>query len=142
MTTRPLALALLVLISANADAVHAGMSPAQTAVVGQQAAAAAKADPAFSGFSAGRGKALFLGTHTGGKPETPSCTACHTLDPKQPGKTRAGKPIEPMAASVNPKRFTDPAEVEKWFKRNCSDVLGRECSPTEKGDVLTYLLGL
>ncbi len=58
------------------------------------------------------------------------------------GKTRAGKDIEPMAASVNPKRYADRAEVEKWFKRNCNDVVGRECTLAEKGDVLTYLLGL
>jgi hypothetical protein len=47
-----------------------------------------------------------------------------------------------MAASASPKRYSDPAEVEKWFKRNCGDVLGRECTATEKGDVLVYLLGL
>ena len=45
-----------------------------------------------------------------------------------------------MAASANPKRFTDAIEVEKWFKRNCGDVLGRECTAIEKGDVLAYLL--
>jgi hypothetical protein len=80
--------------------------------------------------------------HTGGKTETPSCTTCHTSELKKPGQTRAGKEIAPMAASVNAKRFTDPAEVEKWFKRNCSDVLGRECAATEKSDVLAYLLSL
>ena len=94
------------------------------------------------GFSADRGKAFFRDRHTGGKPETPVCTECHTTDLTKQGKTRAGKDIEPMAASVNAKRYTDKAEVEKWFKRNCNDVLGRECTLAEKGDVLTYLLGL
>ena len=94
------------------------------------------------GFSADRGKAFFRDRHTGGKPDTPVCTECHTTDLSKPGKTRAGKDIEPMAASVNVKRYTDKAEVEKWFKRNCNDVLGRECTLAEKGDVLTYLLGL
>lgn len=134
------ALSLIVLLAATAA--FAAMSPAQKAVLDAHAANAAKADPAFKGFSAERGKALFLGTHSGGKPETPSCTTCHTADLTKQGKTRAGKPIEPMAASVNPKRYTDPVEVEKWFKRNCSDVLGRECTPIEKGDALTFLLGL
>jgi hypothetical protein len=55
---------------------------------------------------------------------------------------RSGKPIDPMAPSVVPTRFTDAANVEKWFKRNCGDVLGRECGPAEKVDVLTFLLGL
>jgi hypothetical protein len=30
--------------------------------------------------------------------------------------------------------------VEKWFKRNCNDVLARACTPAEKADVLAYLL--
>lgn len=138
---RVASLALIALSAATTVAV-AAMSPAQRAVVEQQSAAATKANPDFKGFSAERGKALFHTRHTGGKPDTPSCTSCHTSDLAKPGKTRAGKEIAPMAASVNPKRYSDPAEVEKWFKRNCSDVLGRECTATEKGDVLVYLLGL
>ena len=111
--------------------------------------AAALADPAHdkvialygapSSFSAERGKALFMGTHTGGKPATPSCTTCHTKDPNATGQTRAGKIIEPMAVSKNPSRFTDPEKVAKWARRNCKSVLGRECSKTEIGDILTYL---
>ena len=43
---------------------------------------------------------------------------------------------------ANPDRFSDAATTEKWFRRNCNDVLGRECTPQEKGDVLTWLLSL
>jgi hypothetical protein len=32
--------------------------------------------------------------------------------------------------------------MEKWFKRNCGDVLGRVCTPAEKGDVIAYLNSL
>jgi len=92
-----------------------------------------------SSFSAARGKKLFLGTHTGGKPQTPSCTTCHTKDPHAQGRTRAGKAIKPMAVSKTPARFTDPKKVAKWARRNCKTVLGRECTKTELGDVLTYL---
>ncbi len=92
--------------------------------------------------SAARGEALFMGTHSGGKPETPSCTTCHTNNPRATGQTRAGKAIEPMALSVNPARFTDSAKVAKWFRRNCNSVLGRECSAGEKADVLAWLAGL
>ena len=53
-----------------------------------------------------------------------------------------GKPIEPMAPAVNPKRLTDPAKVAKWFKRNCNDVLERPCTAREQGDVITYLRSL
>jgi hypothetical protein len=50
------------------------------------------------------------------------------------------KPIKPLSPVVNPARFSDAAEVEKWFKRNCRDVLKRECTVEEKGDLLTFLL--
>jgi cytochrome c peroxidase len=127
-------------ITAFSAVALAAMSPAQQAVYDQYMAAAKKAGPAFSGFSAEKGRAFFYAKHTGGKPDSPSCTACHTENLKGTGKTRAGKDIQPMAVSANPKRFTDPADVEKWFSRNCPDVLGRECTVTEKGDVLTFLL--
>lgn len=117
-------------------------SPAQQAIYATYVAAAKVADAAFADFSAERGQAFFQGQHTGGKADSPSCTSCHTTNLKASGKSRAGKEIAPMAVSVNPKRITDPADVDKWFKRNCNDVLGRECSTLEKGDVLAYLLSL
>lgn len=88
------------------------------------------------------GKALFLGKHTGGKPDTPSCSTCHTNDPRKGGQARTGKPIDPMAPSVNPNRFTDTKFVEKWFRRNCKSVLGRECSAQEKADIIAWLSSL
>ena len=105
-------------------------------------AAAAKAgDPAFAGFSAARGKTLHTQSFALGKPDTPACTSCHGPDPRGAGKTPAGKAIEPVALSVTPARYADPAKVEKWFKRNCNEVLGRECTPREKGDWLTFMAG-
>lgn len=72
-----------------------------------------------------------------------SCTSCHTQDPRQAGRHAVtGKPIEPMAPAVNPKRLTDPAKMEKWFRRNCKDVFGRECTADEKADVVAYLRSL
>jgi hypothetical protein len=98
------------------------------------------ADPAFTGFSAERGAAFFTATHTGGKPDTPSCTTCHGTSPQEPGKTRAGKAIAPLAVSKTPERYTDAAKVAKWFERNCMSVLGRECTAQEKGDFLTFMI--
>ncbi len=138
-------LSLIVTVAAAlavSAAASAAMTPAQQALYGQYTAEAKAADPAFAGFSGERGKTFFHERHTGGKPDTPACTECHTTDLTKMGKTRAGKDIEPMAASINPKRYTNRADVEKWFRRNCKDVLGRECTLAEKGDVLTYLLGL
>lgn len=88
------------------------------------------------------GQAFFLATHSGGKPDTPSCTTCHTADPTRAGQARTGKVIEPMAPSVNPTRFTDTGKITKWFRRNCNSVLGRECTPGEKADVLAWLNSL
>lgn len=32
--------------------------------------------------------------------------------------------------------------AHKWFRRNCNDVMGRECTTVEKADVLSWLLTL
>jgi len=93
----------------------------------------------FVGFDANRGKNLYLNEFTSGKRDTPSCTSCHTNNPKKTGETRAGKAIEPMAVSANSKRYQTLKKAEKWFRRNCKSVLGRECTTTEKGDFLTFM---
>lgn len=98
---------------------------------------AAAGDAKFQGFSAARGEQFFKAKH--GKEW--SCASCHTDNPAAPGKhANSGKDIQPLAPSANAERFTDMAKVEKWFKRNCNDVLGRVCTAQEKGDVLSYLL--
>jgi hypothetical protein len=108
-----------------------------------QYAVAAKAEnPAFGGFSAQRGKTLHNQKFTTGKPDTPSCTSCHGPNPLVAGKNATGTVIDAVAVSATPTRYTDPAKVEKWFKRNCNDVLGRACSAVEKGDWLTYVMSL
>lgn len=136
--TISLALAMALLTTGG---VMAAMTPQQKGVLDAYLAQSRAAEPAFEA-SAARGEAFFQGKHAGGKPDSPSCTSCHTSNLKSTGKTRAGKDIEPMAPSVNPKRFSDAADVEKWLKRNCTDVLGRECTAKEKSDVLAYLLTL
>jgi hypothetical protein len=92
--------------------------------------------PGFAGFSAQRGAQFFHATHGNDW----SCASCHTANPTAPGKhARTGKAITPLAPSANPERFTSLATAEKWFRRNCNDVVGRECTALEKGDVLVYL---
>jgi hypothetical protein len=71
------------------------------------------------------------------------CTSCHTDDPRRAGKhAKTGKPIDPLAPSVNAKRLTSEKEMRKWFSRNCKWTLGRECTAQEQGDVLMYLKDL
>jgi hypothetical protein len=98
-----------------------------------QAAFAAEAQqsaPDFSGFSAARGATFFGAAHGG-------------TDPRAAGEhVVTGKRIEPLAPAANPERFTRSDKVEKWFKRNCNDVLGRSCTAQEKGDVLAWLMSL
>ena len=102
-------------------------------------AEARAAAPGFSGFSAARGREFFNYTHGNDW----SCSSCHTLEPQRPGKhVNTRKDIAPMAPAANPQRFTDAAKTEKWFRRNCNDVLGRACTAQEKGDVLAYLMSL
>src|SRR3990167_1137961 len=93
--------------------------------------------PGFQGFSAARGESFFKAKHGGEW----SCASCHTENPAALGKhAKTGKVIDPLAPSANAERFTNPKKIEKWFKRNCNDVLDRVCTPQEKGDVLAYLL--
>lgn len=91
----------------------------------------------FKEFSADRGASFFKQKHA----NESSCATCHTDNPAVSGKhAKTGKIIKALAPAANTERFTDPAKVNKWFRRNCNDVLDRLCTPQEKGDVLTYLL--
>ena len=112
---------------------------AQQAVLEHYAALARQENPKFAGFSAAHGRAFFLATPGTGEPGTPSCSTCHTMDPRNEGRTRAGKALSPMAVSLTPTRFTDLAKVEKWFARNCQTVFGRLCTALEEGDFITYM---
>lgn len=119
---------LPLLLAANASL--AG-EPAQ--LLAQYAAQAGSApDPA-------RGQRLFTSRHG----RDWSCASCHGATPVADGQHAAtGKSIGAMAPAFNPRRFSDPAKSEKWFRRNCNDVLGRECQAIEKADILSWLLTL
>lgn len=86
--------------------------------------------------NATRGQNFFNSRHGGEW----SCASCHGQPPTAEGKhANTGKAIAPLAPAFNAKAFTDTAKVDKWFRRNCKDVLARECSAAEKADVLAYL---
>lgn len=97
----------------------------------------AASTPGFQDFSAARGEKFFKEKHG----NELSCTSCHTTNPAAQGKhAKTDKPIDPLAPAANAERFTEMKKVQKWFKRNCNDVLDRVCTPQEQGDVLAYLL--
>ena len=70
-----------------------------------------------------------------------SCSTCHENPPNHDTKhIVTGKVIKPLAPSANSARFTDEAKADKWFKRNCNDVLDRDCTAQEKAEVLSWLM--
>lgn len=94
-----------------------------------------------AGFDAERGNKSWHKETKSAEGEMMSCSTCHGQDLGKQGKHhKTGKVIEPMAPSANKERFTDAKKIEKWFKRNCNDVLARECTAQEKGDFLKFLL--
>lgn len=71
------------------------------------------------------------------------CVSCHGSPPTGEGRHAAtGRSIAPLAPALHAGRLSDPAKVEKWFRRNCNDVLGRECTQGEQADVLAWLISL
>ena len=92
-------------------------------------------------FSAVAATALWTRAFPDAKSGEPRrCATCHSEDLRRLGKHAVtGKVIEPLAPSANPKRLTDIEKIEKWLTRNCKWVMGRECTPQEKGDVLVMI---
>lgn len=125
-------LAVLAALAVVVTAGHAAdTTPAQQL---ERFTAAAGAAP-----QAERGRAFFTAAHGGEW----SCASCHGALPTAGGKhASTGKAIDPLAPAANPQAFTDAARVDKWFRRNCRDVLQRECTAAEKADVIAWLLTL
>ncbi|HJU71278.1 MAG TPA: DUF1924 domain-containing protein [Paucimonas sp.] len=124
-------------------AVALGLSSALVAFAGQ----ATTPGELLSGYTAqagspaapARGQQFFTTRHG----HEWSCSSCHGVVPTQGGKhASTGKSIGALAPAFNPERFTDATKSEKWFRRNCNDVVGRECTAAEKADVLSWLLTL
>jgi len=129
------------MLALAAGLISAGAAVAQTPadLQGGYEKDARQSSSAFTGFSPARGETFFKSTHGGDW----SCASCHTQDPRTVGKhVVTGKAINPLAPAADPARFTDAVKAEKWFRRNCNDVVGRACTPAEKGDVLAYLMSL
>lgn len=102
-----------------------------------------RAAAAPTGFTPSAQRGARFHTHRFGvSAKLVSCAACHTDNPTLPGRHAVtGKAIEPLAPSANPARFSDPHKVEKWFRRNCTEVLGRECNAAEKADFIAFVTG-
>ena len=123
---------------------------------------AKQADPGFKGFSAERGRAFYFRKHRIDDGSELSCASCHHPDPRKEtiahqgqfpcrachitlhkpsdGRAAIKRQIPPLAPLANPDRFTREGNVEAWFGWNCNLLLKRECTPVEKGDLITWLL--
>lgn len=107
-------------------------------ILQRYATEAASQQPGFAP-SAKRGEALFH-QRFAINDRMPACTSCHTDNPLLAGQHAVtGKNIRPLAVATNAERFSDPAKVEKWFGRNCREVVGRPCTPAEKADFVAYM---
>lgn len=138
-TAVPQPLPAIVILAAAFVASAAPAHAAPADLLRAYEAAARAASPAYAGSSVDRGSRLFR-TRQGGEW---SCASCHGETPTSAGRhARTAKVIQPLAPAANPQRFTDAAQVEKWFRRNCGDVLKRECTAQEKGDILAWLVTL
>ena len=119
---------LLLLVAMSSSQISFAASPQE--LLTSYEAKSAKAVPA-------RGQQFFNAKH--GKEW--SCASCHDSLPNHESKhIVTGKVIQALSPVRNSARFSDLAKVEKWFKRNCNDVLGRECDAQEKADVLSWLM--
>ena len=96
-------------------------------------------DPSYK-LTAEAGRAFYLKKYTR-KAKEESCSTCHTDSPANKGKhSDTGKAIQPLSPVVNNKRFSNLQHVEKNFTKHCQDIIGRDCTPQEKGNYITYLL--
>lgn len=129
------AIGSLMIVATLLAATTAMASPASDSLLAKyKAEGVSKIDPA-------KAKADWTKESKGEDGETISCSTCHGTDLSKPGKHRkTHKVIDPMSTKVNTERFTDEKKIEKWFKRNCNDTWGRECTSQEKADFLTFLL--
>lgn len=126
----------------------------------QQAQAA---DPGFSGFSEERGRAFYYAEHAQPDGTAYACASCHHQDPRKEQFAHHDKipcrachfpsqrytqghvirrQLLPLAPTANSARFVDLARSDMWFAKNCEFVLGRDCTPQEKGDLISWLLTL
>ena len=142
MKARLSLVAALAVLALPIAAIAADGLTQRNAILAAYAAKARAADPSFAGFSAERGEKLFRTAWGKSDARTRACTSCHTPDPRNSGRNaKTGRAIDPVAVSANPVRFTDAAEVDRQFNRDCKSVLGRDCTALERGDYITFMAG-
>lgn len=114
---------------------------AQAGVTTAEQLAKQYASHAKSTLSADEGKAFYTKKLVMIDGQELACATCHTDDPRNKGKhSETGKVIQPMAPSVNPKRFSEVNVSAKGFTKHCKQVYGKDCSAQDKGNFIAYVL--
>ena len=125
---------LMLLASASS-----ALADTPASLVAGYTAEAAQAAPGFTP-SAQRGQGFYTKEWRVSN-KMPNCTVCHGKNLKIEGKhVVTDKRIAPFSPAANPERFTSVKKVEKWFKRNCTEVVGRECTAAEKADFVQFVI--
>jgi hypothetical protein len=120
-------LASTIPVALLASTLGASASAAPGELLRSYEADARQSSPGYTA-SAERGALFFQSRHAGEW----TCASCHTAKPVAAGQhAKTGKTIAALAPAANAERFTDIGKVEKWFRRNCNDVLNRACTPQE-----------
>ncbi len=130
---------LMLILSLGALSAHADVTNAEKLAKKYEGIAKA-INPKYAGESPSDGKVFFNNLiKVNGKDV--ACASCHTDNPANTGKHMVtGKPIRPLAPSVNAKRFTDIDKVEENFSKHCNDIIARECTAEEKANFIAYLI--
>lgn len=96
----------------------------------------------FKPFTAEAGREFYLKRRSWQLTD-PTCSGCHTEDPKKEGKhIETKKPIKPLAPVANADRFVNIEKVEKNFADHCQDLLERDCYANEKGSYISYMMSV
>jgi len=157
----------LVVACACVAGLGAGSAAAQSPrhLLEHYAAQALGADPTFTEFSSERGRAFYFAPRVIVGLGEASCASCHLDDPTQPIRAHRAKVLcrachvindtehpdpehakkrhlQPFSPAANPERFRDLARTDRYFDVNCRMLLQRDCTAREKGDLITWLLGL
>jgi len=156
-------IAVVVIVCATDSTAVLAQSPAH--LLARYAARVRVENPAFDAFSAERGRAFYFAPRVILGLGEANCASCHLDDPTQAIRAHRAKVLcrachviddsehpDPANAkkrhvgafspAANPERFRDFDRVERHFEVNCRMVLQRACTAIEKGDLITWLIGL
>ena len=133
MTTKKIIFSILLMASTTV-----AWADTPASLIADYTTEAGKTTPGFK--SSGQRGLAFFTKEWNVSQKMPNCTVCHSKNLNTDGKhVVTDKRIDPLSPIANPERFTSLKKTEKWFKRNCTEVVGRECTAAEKADFIQFV---